>query len=178
MIVSKRPGEKKLEINVDGVILEMVDIFKYLGTLIKDNGKIESELEARTKLAKSQFSAMSKTFTSKRLKMKTKIRILECYIFSIFTYGSEAWSLSKVLEQKIEAMEMWCYRWMGNISWKDKITNANVLIKLGTKRTLLKDVQKRKLRYYGHIKRKNNILTTALEGRMSGKRPRGRQRIN
>ena len=73
---------------------------------------------------------------------------------------------------------MWCYRWMGNISWKDKITNANVLIKLGTKRTLLKDVQKRKLRYYGHIKRKNNILTTALEGRMSGKRPRGRPRIN
>ena len=95
MVISRRPGEKKLEITVDGVILEMVDIFKYLGTLIKDNGKIESELEARTKLAKSQFSAMSKTFTSKRLKMKTKIRILKCYIFSIFTYGSEAWALSK-----------------------------------------------------------------------------------
>ena len=178
MVISRRPGEKKLEITVDGVILEMVDIFKYLGTLIKDNGKIESEIEARTKLAKSQFSSMSKTFTSKRLKMKTKIRILKCYIFSIFTYGSEAWSLSKVLEQKIEAVEMWCYRWMGNISWKDKIRNENVLLKLGTKRTLLKDIQKRKLRYYGHIKRKNNILTTAVEGRMRGKRPRGRPRIN
>ena len=44
------------------------DIFKYLGTLIKDNGKIEAEIEARTKLAKSQFSSMSKTFTSKDLK--------------------------------------------------------------------------------------------------------------
>ena len=54
---------------------------------------------------------------------------------------------------------MSCYRWMGNISWKDKIRNENVLLKLGTKRTLLKDIQKRKLRYYGHIKRKNNILT-------------------
>ena len=84
MIISRRPGEKKLEINVDGVILEMVDIFKYLGTLIKDNGKIESEIEARTKLAKSQFSSMSKTFTSKRLKMKTKIRILKRYIFFNF----------------------------------------------------------------------------------------------
>ena len=73
---------------------------------------------------------------------------------------------------------MWCYRWMGNISWKDKIRNENVLLKLGTKRTLLKDIQKRKLRYYGHIKRKNNILTTAVEGRMRGKRPRGRPRIN
>ena len=97
----------------------MVDIFKYLGTLIKDNGKTDTEIDARTKLAKAQFSAMSKTFTSKRLKTKTKIRILKCYIFSIFTYGSEAWTLSKVLEQKIEAFEIWCYRWMANISWKD-----------------------------------------------------------
>ena len=39
-------------------------------------------------------------------------------------------------------------------------------------------LQKRKLRYYGHVKRKNNILTTALEGRMRGKRPRGRPRNN
>ena len=27
MVISRRPGEKKLEITVDGVILEMVDIF-------------------------------------------------------------------------------------------------------------------------------------------------------
>ena len=178
MVISRHPEDHKLEITVDGVILEMVDIFKYLGTLIKDNGKTDTEIEARTKLAKAQFSSMSKTFTSKRLKTKTKIRILKCYIFSIYTYGSEAWTLSKVLEQKIEAFEMWCYRWMGNISWKDKITNENVLAKLNVKRNLLKDVQKRKLRYYGHVKRKNNFLTTAIEGRMCGKRPRGRPRIN
>ena len=84
---------------------------------------------------------MSKTFTSKRLKMKTKLRILKCYIFSIFTYGSEAWTLSKVLEQKIEALEMYCFQWIGNISWKDKVSNENVLKKLNTKRTLLKDIQ-------------------------------------
>ncbi len=118
---------------------------------------------------------MSKTFTSKRLKTKTKIRILKCYIFSIFTYGSEAWTLSKVLEQKIEAFEIWCYRWMANISWKDKVTNENVLKKLDMKRTLLKDVQKRKLRYYGHVKRKNNFLTTAMEEGMRGKRLRTSQ---
>ena len=118
-----------------------------------------------------------KLLLPKDLRIK-KNRILKCYIFSIFTYGSEAWTLSKVLEQKIEALEMWCYRWMGNISWKDKVTNDNVMKKLNVKRNLLKDVQKRKLRYYGHVKRKNNFLTTAMEGRMRGRRPRGRPRIN
>ena len=61
MVISRHPEEHKLEITVDGVILEMVDIFKYLGTLIKDNGKTNTEIEARTKLAKVQFSAISRT---------------------------------------------------------------------------------------------------------------------
>ena len=178
MVISRHKEENNPVITVDGVPLEMVDIFKYLGTLIVENAKTEVEIEARTKLAKAQFSAMSKTFTSKRLKIKTKLRILKCYIFSIFTYGSEAWTLSKVLEQKIEALEMYCFRWIGNISWKDKVSNENVLKKINTKRSLLKDIQKRKLRYYGHIKRKENLLTTILEGKMEGKRPRGRPRIS
>ena len=89
MVISRHKVDN-FQIMVDGVPLEMVDIFKYLGTLIKDNGKTDAEIEARTKLAKSQFSAMYKTFTSKRLKISTRIRILKCYIFSIFTYESEA----------------------------------------------------------------------------------------
>ena len=178
VVISRRKEENNPVITVDGVPLEMVDIFKYLGSLIVGNAKTEVEMEARTKSAKVQFSAMTKTFTSKRLKIKTKLRILKCYIFSIFTYGSEAWTLSKVLEQKIEALEMYCFRWIGNISWKDKVSNENVLKKLNTKRTLLKDIQKRKLRYYGHIKRKENLLTTIMEGKIEGKRPRGRPRIS
>ena len=108
--------------------------------------------------------------------MSTKLRIVKCYVYSIFTYGCESWSLSKVLESKIEAMEMWCMRRLGNIKWKDKVTNESVLKKLGTKRQLLNNIQKRKTKYFGHVKRKGNILTTALEGKMEGKRPRGRPR--
>ena len=101
MTISKHPEEHKLEKTVNGVVLEIVNISKYLGTLITDNGKTDTEIEARTKLAKYQLSTISKSLTSKRLKMSTKIRILNCYFFSIFTYGSEAWALSKVLEHKI-----------------------------------------------------------------------------
>ena len=39
----------------------MVDIFKYLGTLIKDNGKIESEIEA-IEQREQITSSMSKPF--------------------------------------------------------------------------------------------------------------------
>ena len=93
-----------------------------------------------------------------------------------FTYGCEAWSLSKILEEKIEIFENWCLRMMGKIQWKDRISNEKVLQILKTKRSLLENIQKRKLKYFGHIKRKGNILTTAMEGRLCGRRSRGRPR--
>ena len=45
-------------------------------------------------------------------------------------------------------------------------------------RNLLFDTQKIKCSYYGHIKRGNNILTTAVEGKIQDRRPRGRSRNN
>ena len=97
---------------------------------------------------------MTKLLTTKRLKLETKVRILKCYVFSISTYGSEAWTLTKALEKRVEAFEMWCLRRIGNISWRDKIKNETVLDKLHTKRQLLADIKSRKLMYFGHIKRK------------------------
>ena len=84
--------------------------------------------------------------------------------------------MSKALEDKIEATEMWCLRRIGSIKWSDRITNESVLRMLKTKRQLLSNIQKRKTKYFGHIKRRKNILTTALEGKLEGKRPRGRPR--
>ena len=114
--------------------------------------------------------------TSKKLKLSTKLRIEKCYVYSIFTYGCDSWTLSKALEAKIDAVEMWCLRRIGNIKWSDRVTNESVLQKLNTKRQLLSSIQKRKTKYFGHIKRKKNLLTTSLEGRLEGKRPRGRPR--
>ena len=142
MILSKEPTGKTVEIKVNNEVLEQVDIFKYLGTQIKDDLKTDKELETREKLAKSKFCSMHKVLTSKRLKMSTRLNILKCYVFSIYCYGCEAWTLTKVLERKIEVFEMWCLRMMGKFKWSDLITNEKVLKTLKTKRTLLTSINK------------------------------------
>ena len=83
-------------------------------------------------IAKEKFSAMSKLLTSKKLQLKTKMNILKSYIYSIFTYGCETWTLSKANENKIEVFEMWCLRYMSNIQWKDHVRNEDVLQKVQT----------------------------------------------
>ena len=132
--------------------------FIYLGAEINQDVRSDKEIERRCNIAKENFSKIAYLLTSKKLKITTKLRIVKCYFFSIFTYGCESWTLSKVLEDKIDAMEMWCLRRIGNIKWRDRVTNESVLQKLKTKRQPLYSIQKRKIKYFGHVKRKwNNI---------------------
>ena len=176
MLLSKHPEGKKLEIKVDDNILQQVNDFIYLGTKIMNEAKTEEEIDRRSNIAKQKFFTVAELLTSKKLKLNIRKRLMKSYIFSIFCYGCEAWSLSKASEEKIEIFEMWCIRHLGKISWKARITNEEVLKRMKTKRELLKNIAKRKMKYYGHIKRRNNLLTTLVEGKIQGKRPRGRPR--
>ena len=61
MIISKEPAEKSFSIKVNDTILEQVDIFKYLGTLIMDNLRTEKEIQTRLNLAKAIFFQCTKS---------------------------------------------------------------------------------------------------------------------
>ena len=71
---------------------------------------------------------------------------------------------------------MWFYRRLLCVSWKEKRTNDSILEELGVTRQLLKEVQKRRLRYVGHALRntKTDLMTTVLQGKFAGKRRRGK----
>ena len=72
---------------------------------------------------------------------------------------------------------MWIYRRITRTSWKDKKTNKEVLKQLGMKETsLIETIKKRKLAYYGHIRRHDTLQRKILEGKIEGKRGRGRRR--
>ena len=104
-----------------------------------------------------------------------------CYVFSVLSYGCETWTYSKAIDHKINAFEMWCYRRMLRISWTSHTTNIDVLQKIGVKETtMLNTLKNRKLSYAGHIMRNTSghydTLLTTIEGRLNGKRGRGRPR--
>ena len=113
--------------------------------------------------------------------MKTRIRILMCYVFSVLSYGCETWTYSTAIDHKINTFEMWCYRIMLRISWTSHTTNIDVLQKIGVKETtMLNTLKNRKLSYAGHIMRNTSghydTLLTTIEGRLNGKRGRGTPR--
>ena len=107
--------------------------------------------------------------------MNLKLRFLRTCVFSIATYGSESWALTKNDRKRVDAFEMWCYRRLLRVSWKDKRTNDWVLSKVGCEVMLRKTIDSRKLRYFGHISRKDgSIVKLIMQGTVEGSRGRGR----
>ena len=102
--------------------------------------------------------------------------IAKCFILSTLLYGAETWTLTKVTSDKLEAFKMWLYRRMLRISWKEHKTNGEVLHKMKTKRSLLNTIKKRKCQYFGHIIRGDGVQRLLMEGRINGRRGRGRPR--
>ena len=69
---------------------------------------------------------------------------------------------------------------MKNIKWTEKVTNEEVLLRVGEICKLRETIKMRKTRWIGHVLRSTRwtVHKMCLEGRMElGKRPRGRKRI-
>ena len=173
-MVVTRKGGTFVNIDIDGKNIETVSRFKYLGQQIENTGKCGLEVKTRIAIAKSRFSQLKNILTSDRTQLSTRLRILKCYVHSALLYGAETWTLTKVLERKIEAFEMWTFRRLEKISWKEKKSNQEVCDLIGVEPTLLHTIRSRKLKYFGHIKRHNSIMKDILEGKVEGKRPKGR----
>ena len=84
--------------------------------------------------------------------------------------------MTKDHRNKLEAFEMWLWRRMLKINWTDKVSNQQVLARIQEERSLINSIQQRKHKWLGHVLRHDGLLHRILEGRMEGKRGRGRRR--
>ena len=109
-----------MRIVVNGQVLEQVKKFKYLAEWITDNGKCKCEIKNGIEIARSTFIKLRDVLTSGKLHLEIRKRLVRCYVLSTFLYASESWTLNKQMEDKINAFEMWIFRWMFRISHGQK----------------------------------------------------------
>ena len=90
-------------------------------------------------------------------------------------YGAETLALKKAQENKLEVAEIRMVRWMCTVTKLDKIRNERIR---GTtkEREITKKVQERRLKWYGHVMRREEqyIGRSAMEMKVQGRRKRGR----
>ena len=93
------------------------------------------------------FEKLSYIFKDRKLNIKIKNKLLKCYVHSVLLYGSECWTISPTMENKLKATEMWFYRRMMRISLKDHVSNEEVLRRANTERSLIKNIRQRQLSF-------------------------------
>jgi exonuclease III len=177
MIVGDRKETKdKLHgIMLDGVPLEQVSRFKYLGSWITETARCEDDIRARVGMATAAFW-QNKELMRRNIRLSTKMKILNCYVFSVLNYGCESWTWNAAMRAKVNAFEMWCYRRILKIKYTDGVTNVEVLNRMQTDLKFLSSMRRRKMEFAGHVLRGSSGLAhlEVLEGRVEGKRKVGR----
>lgn len=84
-----------------------------------------------------------------------KARVVKTLNFSIAIYGCEQWEVKAASKEKTEAFEMWCWLRLLCISWMEKKTNPSVRTIIGEKQTLMSEINRCKLMYFGSIRHRD-----------------------
>ncbi|KAI8429179.1 hypothetical protein MSG28_007716 [Choristoneura fumiferana] len=155
---------------------EVVQSYIYLGSLITNTGGSEDEIKRRIAITRSAMEKLTRIWRDRNITKTTKVQLVRSLVFPIFLYGAETWTVKERERQRIDALEMWCWRRMLRVSWTQHRTNLSILEELQVKERLSSIVRSRILRYFGHVTRRgeHSIERLVVQGRVNGKRSRGR----
>jgi hypothetical protein len=129
-----------------------VKSFKYLGSVLTNDGRCAYEIKCKIAMAKAAFNKKRTLFTS-TLDLELRKKLVKCYVWNIVLNGAETWTLQAVDQKHLESFEMWCWRSMEKISWTDYVRNEDVLLRVKEQRNILHEIRKRKANWIGHILR-------------------------
>ena len=174
MPISKK-ANTQTTVKHKGQEIDAVTKFVYLGSEMKAEGGSESEIRRRIALARSTFSRLLKIFKRHDIKLKIKMRALNTCMIPVLIYGCEPWSITKTMENRLNAAENKWIRRILRISYKDHITNES--IRQRTQQPLISDIiKKRRMKWAGHVLRmdENRNPRKIYNYKPDGKRAVGR----
>ena len=99
-----------LNVNIEGISIKKVEKFKYLGSMMSEDGRCDSEIRARIGLARTSFGEMRSFSTNLSLNELLKGSHVKRYMWSGVLYGCESWAINATMQKTLEATAMWLMR--------------------------------------------------------------------
>ena len=106
--------------------------------------------------------------------MPTKVRLVKAMVFPVVMYGCESWTVKKAECQRIDALELWCWRRLLRVPWTARRSNESNLKEISPGYSLEGLILKLKLQYFGHLmQRADSFEKTLMLGKIEGGKRRG-----
>ena len=106
------------EIKVNGQKLQSVTSFKYLGSVLTDEGP-KPEILFTIAQTTAALTRLKPVWNDRSISLSSKTRLMRSLVTSIFLYACESWTLTAELQRRIQTVEVRCYRKLLRILYKD-----------------------------------------------------------
>ena len=141
----------------DGRSMPVVDRFCYLGSWLARNCGDARDVDARIESAGKAFGALrSCVFASTSVSLAAKRAVYERVVLAIGLYGSECWSLTTALLQRLRVFHAQCLRAMCRVTrkhtWDHHISTQELGQRMGIE-SIDMYLARRQLRWLGHVSR-------------------------
>ena len=130
---------------IDGEIMETVRYFIFRGSKITADGGCSHEIKRSLLLGRKAMINPHSILKSRDITMPTKVHLVKAMIFPIVMYGCESWTIKKVECQRIDALELWCWRRLLRVSWTARRSNQSILKEISPEYSLEGLMLKQKL---------------------------------
>ena len=170
---------RRMNVILNGEVMEEVDCFGYLGSCVSGNGGVVEEVSSRLGKAGMAWGAMKTVFKNRGVSMEVKRRLYESVIVPSALYGSETWGMKVVERRRMNVFDMRCLRYMAGVTVMDRVRNEEIRRRVGVEKDLADRVDERVLGWFGHVERMENerLAKQIVGSEVSGPRARGRPRL-
>jgi hypothetical protein len=167
-------------VTIDGEVLNRVHKFKYLGSYVSDDNKVDTKISHRIQMASAAYGKLKKRlWDSHDISLTTKLAVFRAVILPALLYSMETMTLYRRHFNKLTNFQLRHLRQMLKLQWSDKIPNVEVLRRAGMP-SVEALITKAQLRWTGHVVRmeENRLPKILLYGELrSGRRSVGGQKL-
>ena len=84
---------------------------------------------------------------SRDITLPTKVHLVKAMVFPVVMYGCESWTIKNAERQRIDAVELWCWRRLLRVPWTARRSNQSILKEISPEYSLEGLMLKLKLQY-------------------------------
>ena len=95
---------------IDGITVETVTDFTFLGSKITADGDRSHEIKRRLLLGRKVMINLDSILKSRDITLLTKVHLVKVMVFSVVMYGYESWTIEKAEHRRINAFVLFCWR--------------------------------------------------------------------
>ena len=104
---------------IDGETMETVTDFVFWVSKITSDGDCSHEIKRHLLLGRKAMTNLDSTFQSRDITLPIKVRLVKVIFFPVVMYKCESWTIKKAECQRIDAFELWYWKRLLRVPWKD-----------------------------------------------------------